>query len=116
MRIMEALRHNSDHVIQLAIQLQSLSQGICVSRKHLLPERVADYGRILISRRRVFGSFGSSPFRMHLEHRQEVSVHRGPIDSGLSFLKNQLVPRRLELRHGRKRMALPLQVNEISIV
>ena len=106
MRILEALRHDADDLVILAVEQQRAMENISGRAEHGLPERVADDGDFFVAHLVVVGSYLPAKFRSGLESSKEIAIDARRADAFRRALRSQTEDRLTEGGHVLKGMAV----------
>src|ERR1700689_1089618 len=115
MPILEALRHDADDLVILAVEQQRAMENISGRAEHGLPERVADDGDLFVAHLVVIGNYLPAEFRSGLESSKEIAINTRRAGAFRRALRSQTEDGLTEGSHALKGMTVTLEVVEIGV-
>ena len=115
MRILEALRHDADDLVVLAVEQQRAMENVSGRAEHGLPERMADDGDFFVAQLVVVGTYLPAKFRSGLKGSKEIAIDARRADAFCRALRSQTEDRLIEGGHVLKGVALVLEVVEVGV-
>src|ERR1700733_8416403 len=115
MRILEALRHDADDLVLLAVEQQRTMENVSGRAEHGLPERVADDGDFFVAQLVVAGPYLPAKFRRGLKGSKEIAIDARRADAFRRALRSQTEDGLSEGCQILKGVAFLLQVVEVGV-
>ena len=115
MRILEALRHDADDLVILAVEQQRAMENVSGRAEHRLPERVADDGDFFVPQLVVAATYLPAKLRSGLKGAKEIAIDARRADAFRRALRSQTEDGLSEDGHVLKGMTVTLEVVEIGV-